>query len=459
MEFDLPRRSILIKEAMDGARAAVQDYGALLNDPVFLSMVKLYGGMPPSAQFGGAGGGLPAVRSVLPGLGGTGDEMIMAQAGSPRALFGTNLEALIPDPAIYKFETGTGYEIRPVISPDGQAVVFGFDYMYTTDLREPVRADEKHLGRVKRHFVHTDVQLSNFELREVSKYWVALKAARVGQGVQLLQDIPGVGALFRPAPSAQSSLQQNLIYSQAAIFPTLFDLMGLRYAPAVADIDPEFTKNDEFVVRGRRDYLRQFIFDYGASRVDDALRILYGERRPDLYRSQHTIPWVHPNGYQGPGLRQRDSHLREEYDVQNAYPPTKYAPGMHTPLPADRNGRFDDPLGYPPTLPGSGHMPHNFQPNTIIGAKPNGSPVRDYTAKPLGTTVTRDPPPSGYTPLKAAAPTALPPSRPSQPTVQAPGGRSAPLPTLPPPPAKADPLEVEPAPISAGQRGNPYQRR
>lgn len=459
MEFDLPRRSILIKEAMDGARAAVQDYGALLNDPVFLSMVKLYGGMPPSAQFGGAGGGLPAVRNVLPGLGGTADEMILAQGGSPRKQFGTNLEGIIPDPAIYKFETGTGYEIRPVISPDGQAVVFGFDYMYTTDLREPVRADEKHLGRVKRHFVHTDVQLSNFELREVSKYWVALKAARVGQGVQLLQDIPGVGALFRPAPSAQSSLQQNLIYSQAAIFPTLFDLMGLRYAPAVADIDPEFTKNDEFVVRGRRDYLRQFIFDYGASRVDDALRILYGERRPDLYRSQHTIPWVHPNGYQGPGLRQRDSQLREEYDPVSAYPPTKYAPGMHTPLPYDKTGRFDDPLGYPPpTLPGSGHMPYTPPSGATYGAKPTGSPVKEYGAKPLGTTVTRDPPPSGYTPLKASAPTA-PPSRPSQPTVQAPGGRSAPLPALPPPPAKTDPLEVEPAPISTGQRGNPYQRR
>ncbi len=461
MEFDLPRRDILMKEAFRGAKAAIQDYGALLNDPVFLSMVKMYGGMPPSAQFGGAGGGLPAVRNVLPGLPSSADEMILAQGGSPRKEFGTNLEALIADPAIYKFETGTGYEIRPVISPDGQAVVFGFDYMYTTDLREPVRADEKHLGRVKRHFVHTDVQLSNFELREVSKYWVALKAARTGQGVQLLQDIPGVGALFRPAPSAQSSLQQNLIYSQAAIFPTLFDLMGLRYAPAVADIDPDFTKNDEFVVRGRRDYLRQFIFDYGASRVDDALRILYGERRPDLYRSQHTIPWVHPNGYQGPGLRQRDSYLQEEYNPLKAYPKTEFAPGMHTPLPADRNGRFDDPLGYPPTLPGSGHAPPVYLPPGGLGAKSNGQPVREYGAKPLGTTVTREPPPAGYTPLKAAAPTAPPPSpsRPGQPTVQAPGGRSAPLPTIPPPPVKADPLEVEPAPISTGQRGNPYQRR
>ncbi len=337
MEFDLPRRDILIKEAFKSAKAAVQDYGALLNDPVFLSMVKMYGGAPMGAQFGGAGG-LSAVRNILPGLPGSSDEMIMSRAGSNRKEFGTNLESLIADPAIYKIETGTGYEIRPVISPDGQAVVFGFDYMYTTDVREPVRADEKHLGRVKRHFVHTDVQLSNFEMREVSKYWVSAKIARTSKGVSLLQDIPVAGALFRPAPSAGSSLQQNIIYSQAAIFPTLFDLMGLRYAPAIADVTPENLINDEFVVRGRRDYLRAFIFDYGASRVDDALRIMYGERRADLYRSQYTIPHEHPNGYRGPGLRQRDSELQEGYDPVESFPSSKFAPGMRLPPRGDRNG-------------------------------------------------------------------------------------------------------------------------
>src|SRR5690606_4297346 len=151
--------------------------------------------------------------------------------------FGSALEALIPEPAIYKFETGTGYEIRPVIQPDGQAVVFDFDYMYTTNVREPVRADEKHLGRVRRHFVHTAVQLGNYELREVSRYIVALKAERTGKGVPLLEDIPGLGVLFRPLPSDESALQQNIILAQTVIFPTLFDLMGLRIAPTVAELD------------------------------------------------------------------------------------------------------------------------------------------------------------------------------------------------------------------------------
>ena len=35
MEFDLPKRDILIAEAMDGAKAMVQDFGALAQDPTF----------------------------------------------------------------------------------------------------------------------------------------------------------------------------------------------------------------------------------------------------------------------------------------------------------------------------------------------------------------------------------------------------------------------------------------
>jgi len=51
------------------------------------------------------------------------------------------------------------------------------------------------------------------------------------------------------------------------------------------------------------------------------------DRRPDLYRSQETIPSRHPNGYEGPGLDLRDSRLREGYQPNRATPPTKFAPG------------------------------------------------------------------------------------------------------------------------------------
>ncbi|MBI1913276.1 MAG: hypothetical protein HYS12_00735 [Planctomycetes bacterium] len=328
MEFDLPKRDILIAEAMQVSQAMVNQYGALLQDPNFLSVAKLRSGQPPSSPVQGAADGLSVVRNVLPVLPSSTAETVLSQGGPGRREQASPLEALIPDPAIYQFETGTGYEIRPVISPDGQNVVFHFNYMYTTNVREPVRADEKHLGRVKRHFIDTDVQLSNYELREVSRYVVGLKAARTARGIPLLQDIPGLGILFRPLPSAESSLQENIILGQATIFPTLFDLMGLRWAPAVADLDALRTVNDEFVVRSRHKDVSNRVFDYSTSRVDEFLRIPPAERRTDLYRSQETIPHVHPNGYYGPGLNLRDSHLREGYDPRPVYPEPRFVPGI-----------------------------------------------------------------------------------------------------------------------------------
>ena len=158
MEFNLPRRDILLTEAFKGSKALMVEYGNLMQQGTFLAGTSMLAGAPATGLVGGA--------SPLQGIPGrpTGD----------RQEFGAELQKLIPEPEIYKFETGTGFEIRPVIQPDGHSIVYTFDYMYTTNVREPVRADEKHLGRVKRHFVHTDVQTSSYELREVSRYTVAL---------------------------------------------------------------------------------------------------------------------------------------------------------------------------------------------------------------------------------------------------------------------------------------------
>ncbi len=99
-----------------------------------------------------------------------------------------------------------------------------------------MRADEKHLGRVKRHFVHTDVQTSSYELREVSRYTVALKASRTSRGIPVFEDLPFIGAAFRPMASAESSLQTNIILASSVIYPTMFDLMGLRWSMYVDDV-------------------------------------------------------------------------------------------------------------------------------------------------------------------------------------------------------------------------------
>jgi hypothetical protein len=381
MEFDLPKRNIVIAEAIDGAKAMIDDVGALAQDPTFLAMAKLHSGQPTSSPGPGATGGLATVRNVLPGLSTDTAEAVLGQQGPGGAQFGAALEGLIPDPAIYKFETGTGWEIRPVIQPDGQAVVFGFNYMYSTNIREPVRADEKHLGRVKRHFVDTDVQLSNFELREVSRYTVALKASRTSRGVPLLEDIPWAGVLFRPLPSAESSLQQNIILSQATIFPTLFDLMGLRWAPVVADLDPLRLSNDEFIVRNRRRMLTNRVFDHSSSEVDRFLRVPDSERRMDLYRSQETIPSVHPNGYSGPGANLLDSHLQEGYTPTNQ-PETQYAPGQS---PEGSPMRPQYPLFPPHSFPAL-DAPQRGR-DSDQDAAPNGTGIPERLEQPLSQSI------------------------------------------------------------------------
>lgn len=311
MEFDLPKRDILISEAFESAAAAYQDYGALLQDPTFLSLTKMYRGQPPSATYGNPLP-TPMVRDVLPSLPSATNEAMMIQQGATSPDFPSALESLIPDPAIYKFETGTGFEVRPVIQPDGQAVTFHLNYMYTTNVREPVRADEKHLGRIKRHFVDTDVTLGNFEMREVSKYTVALKASHTSRGVPLLEDVPVAGVLFRPMPQQQSSLQQNVILSQATIFPTLFDLMGLRWAPAIADLGTGNLKELDFVTKNRRQDLQNRVFDGTGSQVDEFLRIQEADRRRDLYRPQTPIENVHPDGTVSPGMNLKELRMYEE---------------------------------------------------------------------------------------------------------------------------------------------------
>lgn len=381
MEFDLPKRDIVIAEAIDGAKAMIDDVGALAQDPTFLAMAKLGSGQPTSALVPGASGGLATVRNVLPGLSTETAEAVLGQQGPGGAQFGAALEGLIPDPAIYKFETGTGWEIRPVIQPDGQAVVFHFNYMYSTNIREPIRADEKHLGRVKRHFVDTDVQLSNFELREVSRYTVALKASRTSRGVPLLEDIPLAGVLFRPLPSAESSLQQNLILSQATIFPTLFDLMGLRWAPVVADLDPLRLCNDEFIVRNRRRVLMNRVFDHSSSQVDEFLRVPEGERRMDLYRSQETIPSVHPNGYSGAGANLMDSQLQEGYSPA-LQPETHYVPGQSSEGSPRRLQRPTRPLDSFPAL----EAPQGSD-DSDGDAQPNGASTPSRLERPLSQSI------------------------------------------------------------------------
>ncbi len=266
-----------------------------MNDPTFLAAFQMMGG---SAQG-------KTVKNLLPTQSSVNEQRDMGYADplQLQGVPGSALQSLVPEPSVFKLETGTGFQIRPVMQPDGDSVVYDFDYMYTTNISEPVRADEKHIGRVKRHFVHTAVQTGNFEIREVSRYQVALKLSRTSQGVPLLQNIPVVGAAFRPAPSAESSIQQNIIFGQTNVYPTLYDLMGLRWAQQVVDLDHSSLLEAEHVIRGRQKSMKNYVFGEASRRVDDFLDIQNKEPnlyRPDLYHPQSLTSPYHPDGFTHP---------------------------------------------------------------------------------------------------------------------------------------------------------------
>lgn len=257
-EFDLPHRDLLITEAFKGAKALSTEYGNLMQDGTFLAAGSMLSGQPAAGLVGSQ-----SPIQQIPGL----------PPSQPQE-FGAALQALIPEPSVFKIETGTGFEIKPVIQPDGYSIVYNFNYTYTTNVREPVRADEKHLGRVKRHFVHTDVQTSSYELREVSRYTVALKASRTSRGVPLFEDIPLAGALFRPLPSAESSLQENIILASSVIYPTLYDLMGLRWSPYADEIASTKLKSNKYEAQMRRTSLQDTMLQRARDVVDQRAGLL-----------------------------------------------------------------------------------------------------------------------------------------------------------------------------------------
>ena len=369
MEFDLPKRQIAIKEAFDAARALVEDSGALMNDPTFLSAFQMMGGSKQGQT----------MKSLLPTQSSVNEQKDLGYADplQPSGVPGSALQSLVPEPSVFKLETGTGFQIRPVMQPDGDSVVYDFDYMYTTNIREPVRADEKHIGRVKRHFVHTAVQTANFEIREVSRYQVALKLARTSQGVPLLQDIPVVGAAFRPAPSDESSIQQNIIFGQTNVYPTLYDLMGLRWAQQVVDLDHGSLLEAEHVIRGRQKTMKNFVFGEAARRVDDFLDIQNkapNSYRPDLHYPQSLPSPYHPDGYEHPSpLKDPTGNDYERVDRRPAdmqdppYERYRHRPAMPQPIQLQ---------SYESEIPGQAASPSAWPGATVPNPKLTRTPAR-----------------------------------------------------------------------------------
>lgn len=149
---------------------------------------------------------------------------------------------------VYSINSGNLFKVTPVFDPSGQALRFKFDFASTVRVQEPDTSTSRLIPRVERHTVNTEVQLSNFELREISRFEtnsrVGVPVKRYG-GLPLLnqlsifKDIPLLGYYVKQKGS-KSVRQESLILAQTAVYPTIGDVVGLlTTVPTRTDLSRE----------------------------------------------------------------------------------------------------------------------------------------------------------------------------------------------------------------------------
>ena len=137
---------------------------------------------------------------------------------------------------LYGLTTGGVFKVTPIFDPSGQALRFQFDHVAATMIREPDGTVNPQLPRVERHTVNTEVQLSNMELREISRFNANARLGlpkRTWGGIPIANSIPWVrrnlpliGWFVKKSGDAPF-VQQSLIFGQTTMYPTIGDLMDL----------------------------------------------------------------------------------------------------------------------------------------------------------------------------------------------------------------------------------------
>jgi hypothetical protein len=147
---------------------------------------------------------------------------------------------------VYSINSGSTFQITPVFDPSGQALKFRFDYSAITRLQEPDGSVNPQVPRAERHTLDTEVQLSNFELRELSRFEsnsrIGVPDKRYGglplvREISLFKNIPLLGYFVRQHGS-KAVRQQSLILAQTSVYPTVADLVGVMVdQPYRRDLD------------------------------------------------------------------------------------------------------------------------------------------------------------------------------------------------------------------------------
>lgn len=140
-----------------------------------------------------------------------------------------------PSRELYGIGTGGLFQVTPFFDPSGQAMRFNFDYVAASRVREPNGSTNPLLPRIERHSINTEVELSTFELRNISEFTSNAKlglAPHKWGGIPILNDIPIlkelpiIGWFVRKEGRAAVS-QHSLVFAQTTIYPTIDDMLNL----------------------------------------------------------------------------------------------------------------------------------------------------------------------------------------------------------------------------------------
>jgi len=181
--------------------------------------------------------GLGEETDILQSLLQLGEVFVAAKTGGPiAALNSLNAQKREAPPEIYALNTGSQFKVTPIFDPSGQALRFQFDYVSGTQIREPNGTTNPQLPRIERHNINTEVQISNMEMREISRFEANSKLGiptTYSGGVPILKDIPYVrpwvpllGWFVRKKGEAAAS-QESVIFGQTTIYPTIADIADL----------------------------------------------------------------------------------------------------------------------------------------------------------------------------------------------------------------------------------------
>lgn len=174
-------------------------------------------------------------QDLLAGIGQLASIYMSAQTGGPLAAFGSlNSLNQKQEQHIYGVTSGNKFEVTPIFDPSGQALRFKFDYVSNSLVRNPKGTVDPSMPSI-RHTVNTEVQLSNLEIREISRYESSAKLGiptRYSGGIPILTDIPGLKPIpligwFVRRGGSNAEVQQSVIFGQTAIYPTIGSIVEL----------------------------------------------------------------------------------------------------------------------------------------------------------------------------------------------------------------------------------------